>query len=327
VSQGLPILYSFRRCPYAIRARLAIEASGLLVQLREVDLKVKPPELLAASPKGTVPVLVLNDGTVLEESLDVMAWALAQHDPFGWGRLGSDPLEVAERQRIAALIATNDERLKPHIDRYKYGDRHPGTDPLQHREEAMAILRDWNGLLEAGGWLLGERTSLADIAVLPFVRQFRLADPGWFDALDDVAPLQAWLGRFLTSPGMATSMTTQSPWQPGDLHRLYPAQRRLYHLALASEWEEAQQLGSYRRSTRGLDLEKVGFIHASFEHQLAATHTRFFADAPDLVRLEIDPSRLTVPLALESAPDSSELFPHIHGPLALKAVVAVKPYP
>lgn len=327
MSQGLPILYSFRRCPYAIRARLAIEAAGLLVQLREVDLKAKPPELLASSPKGTVPVLVLNDGTVLEESLDVMAWALAQHDPHGWRHLDSDPQRVAERQSMAALIATNDGRLKPHIDRYKYGHRHQGTDPLQHREEALTILRAWNGLLEAGGWLLGERPSLADVAVLPFVRQFRLADPGWFDALEDLAPLQAWLGRFLASPELAVVMAPFPPWMPGGPSLLYPPKRRLHHLALASEWTEAEGSGSYRRSTRGLGLDEVGFIHASFEHQLAATHVRFFADAPPLLRLEIDPARLTAPLVLESAPGGHELFPHLYGPLNLEAVVAVKPYP
>jgi glutathione S-transferase len=327
VSQDLPILYSFRRCPYAIRARLAIEASGLLVQLREVDLKAKPPELLAASPKGTVPVLIFNDGTVLEESLDGMAWALAQHDPGDWRRLGSDPQRVVERQRMAALIATNDGRLKHLIDRYKYGHRHPGTDPLQHREEALTILREWNGLLEAGGWLLGERPSMADVAVLPFVRQFRLADPGWFDALEDLAPLQAWLGRFRASPELATAMAPQAPWQPGDSPRLFPPKRCLHHLALASEWEDALRSGSYHSSTRGLGLAEVGFIHASFEHQLAATHARFFADAPDMVRLQIDPARLAVPLALESAPDSDELFPHLYGPLNLEAVVAVDPYP
>ena len=327
MSQSLPILYSFRRCPYAIRARLAIEASGLLVQLREVDLKAKPSELLAASPKGTVPVLVLNDGTVLEESLDVMAWALDQHDPHGWRHLDTDPQRVAGKQRMGALIATNDRQLKHHIDRYKYGHRHPGSDPLQHREEALKILREWNGLLEAGGWLLGERPSMADIAVLPFVRQFRLADPGWFDDLEDLAPLQAWLGRFLARPELAVVMAPFSPWMPGDPSLFYPRQRRLHHLALASEWAEAERSGSYRRSTRGLGLEEVGFIHASFEHQLAATHARFFADGPPLVRLEIDPARLTVHLDLGSAPDSDELFPHIHGPLSLDAVVAVGPYP
>ncbi|MEI6828989.1 MAG: DUF952 domain-containing protein [Synechococcaceae cyanobacterium ELA445] len=327
MSQGLPILYSFRRCPYAIRARMAIEASGLLVELREVDLKAKPPELLAASPKGTVPVLVLNDGTVLEESLDVMVWALAQHDPHGWRRLGNDPQRVAGQQRMAALIATNDGPLKHHIDRYKYGHRHPGTDPLQHRGGALAILREWNGLVETGGWLLGERPSMADLAVLPFVRQFRLTDPGWFDGLEDLAPLQAWLGRFLASPELAAAMAPQAIWQPGNRPCLFPPNRCLHHLALASEWEQAQRLGSYRRSTRGLGLEEVGFIHASFEHQLAATHSRFFADVPDLVRLQIDPTRLAVPLALESAPGGDELFPHLYGPLPLEAVVGAEPYP
>ena len=324
---ALPILYSFRRCPYAIRARLAIDASGLLVALREVDLKAKPTDLVAASPKGTVPVLVHPDGRVLEESLAVMAWALAQHDPGDWLRRGPEATAPAERQRIADLIARNDGPFKAHLDRYKYASRYPDHDPRQHRQAALAILREWNGLLKAGGWLLGERTSLADVAVLPFVRQFRLADPAWFDGLEELAPLQAWLGRFLASPALAAALAPVAPWRPGDPQGLFPPHRRLHHLALASEWEQARRDGSYRRSTRGQSLEDVGFIHASFEHQLAATHARFFAGAPPLRRLEIDPARLSAPLVLECAPGGHALFPHIHGPLNLDAVVAVEPYP
>lgn len=325
---GLPILYSFRRCPYAIRARLAIEASGLLVELREVDLKAKPSQLLEASPKGTVPVLVQPvDASVVEESLEVMAWALEQHDPGDWRRLAAGAAAGGERQRIEALIATNDRELKPHIDRYKYASRHPGGDPLDHRQAALRILRAWNEQLADGGWLVGERPSLADIAVLPFVRQYRSADPAWFDALEDLAPLQAWLGRFLASPELAVALSPCAPWRPDDAPLLFPPARRLHHLALASEWEQARHAGSYRRSTRGLGLEQVGFVHASFAHQLAATHARFYVDAPPLVRLEIDPSRLTAPVVLEPAPDGRELFPHIQGPVNLEAVVAVEPYP
>ncbi|WP_411877043.1 DUF952 domain-containing protein [Vulcanococcus limneticus] len=324
---ALPILYSFRRCPYAIRARMAIAVSGLVVELREVDLRAKPSPLLTASPKGTVPVLVLGDGSVLEQSLELMGWALDQHDPGDWLRRGPGTKAIVERQRIADLIACNDEQFKPHLDRYKYASRYPGADPLENRQAALEILRDWNGWLQAGGWLLGERPSLADAALLPFVRQFRLADPAWFDALEDLAPLQAWLRRFLASPELAAALESVSPWRPEDPQRLFPSHRRLHHLALASEWEQARRDGSYRRSTRGQSLEQVGFIHASFEHQLAATHARFFAEAPPLLRLEIDPARLSAPLALEPAPGGHELFPHIHGPLNLDAVVAVEPYP
>ncbi len=324
---GLPILYSFRRCPYAIRARLAVLAPGLLVELREVELRHRPRELLAASPKGTVPVLVLPDGTVLEESLEVMAWALDQHDPGDWRRQGADAAALAQRRHIAALITCNDAQLKPHLDRFKYASRYPDSDPLEHRQASLVILRQWSELLEAGGWLLGGRPSLADLAVLPFVRQFRLVDPTWFDGLEALGPLQAWLGRFLASAELAVVLAPCSPWREGDGARLFPPGRRLHHLALADEWEQALGAGSYRRSTRGLGLDAVGFIHASFEHQLAATHARFFAEAPPVRRLEIDPARLLAPLTLERAPGGHELFPHIHGPLNLDAVVAVEPYP
>lgn len=324
---SLPVLYSFRRCPYAIRARLAIDAAGLLIHLREVELKAKPAALLAASPKGTVPVLVLPDGDVIEESLELMAWALAQHDPADWRRSGAGPAAASEREQIAALIQLNDAAFKPQLDRYKYAHRFAGADPLAHRQAALVILRDWNARLESGGWLLGERPSLADIALLPFVRQFRQADAAWFDDLDDLAPLQHWLGRFLASPELAAVMERGAPWQPCDRPRLFPQGRLIHHLALAEEWRAARGAGVYERSTRGLALEQVGFIHASFEHQLAATHARFYADAPELLRLVIDPAQLPVPLALEAAPGGIELFPHIHGPLPIDAVVAVEPYP
>lgn len=336
---GLPVLYSFRRCPYAIRARLAIERAGLLVELREVRLAAKPLELLQASPKGTVPVLVLADGRVIEQSLEIMAWALHQHDPDDWLlRRGGTPgfaaaaAPAAEAQReMAALIRCNDEVFKHHLDRYKYASRHPEADPLVHHEAALQVLGDWNLRLEqaAGAdgvaWLLGPRPSLADLALLPFVRQFRLADPAGFDALPGLAALQAWLGRFLASAPLAAVMAPQEAWSDDAPGRPFPAGRLVHHLALAADWQDACRAGVYRRSTRGLSLEQVGFIHACFAHQLAATRARFYADGPELVLLSIDPARLTVPLRLESSAGSAELFPHIHGSLALDAVVAAEP--
>lgn len=338
MSGSLPVLYSFRRCPYAIRARLAIERAGLLVELREVRLAAKPPELLQASPKGTVPVLVLPDGPVIEQSLEIMAWALRQHDPDDWLlRCGATPSgasaePVAEAQREqAALIRCNDEVFKHHLDRYKYASRHPGADPLVHREAALQVLGDWNRRLEQvapaheDSWLLGARPSLADVALLPFVRQFRLADPAAFDALPGLAALQDWLGRFLASAPLAAVMAMQQPWSAEAPGQPFPTGRLIHHLALAADWQEAIRAGVYCRSTRGLSLEQVGFIHACFAHQLAATQARFYADGPDLVLLSIDPARLTVPLRLEPPAGSEELFPHIYGPLALDAVVAAKP--
>lgn len=330
-----PILYSFRRCPYAIRARLALAAAGLRpgrdLELREVNLQARPPELREASPRATVPVLVTGDGTVLAESLAIMHWALQRADPAGWwaGR------SAADRAVIEALIAENDGPFKHHLDRFKYPDRYPGETSLTHRLAGLAILRGWNARLAGQGdgsawlpsrcgWLLGDRPCLADMALLPFVRQFRLADPEGFDAEPDLGPLRAWLQRFLASPELAAVM--EPPW---GLRQSWRSPRWLYHLALADEWRAARRVGLYARSTRGLSLQEVGFIHASQAHQLEDTWRRFYADAGDVVLLHIDPERLAaagVPVRLEPAPGSGELFPHLYGSLPLDAVRLVEPY-
>ena len=151
----LPILYSFRRCPYAMRARWSLLESGLLVQWREIALKAKPPEMLQASQKGTVPVLVLGDGTVIDESRAVIAWALNQ----------ADPRQLLQAGDAEALIAENDGPFKHHLDRFKYTDRYPGADREQHRSAGLAILRSWSQRLTETDWLLGSRLSLADVAL------------------------------------------------------------------------------------------------------------------------------------------------------------------
>ena len=322
----LPCLYSFRRCPYAMRARLALAAAGLQpgrdLELREVTLKAKPPELLAASAKGTVPVLVLPDGVVLEESLAIMRWALAQADPQGWltGR-GS-----AEHGLIESLLAQNDGPFKHHLDRFKYPDRYPGETSAEHRRAALAILREWSARLGGGGWLLGGRPALADWALLPFVRQFRLADPESFDQEPDLEPLQRWLLRFLEDPAFAAVMA--APWAQRSAWR---SPSWLYHLALRAEWNSARREGSYRRSTRGRSLEEVGFIHLSAAHQVEATAQRFYGDLPpeEVIVLSIDPTCLSaagVALRHEPAPGTGELFPHLYGALPLEAVLLTQPF-
>jgi glutathione S-transferase len=329
-----PILYSFRRCPFAIRARLALAAAGLRpgpgLELREVHLNRKPPELLEASAKGTVPVLWLPaaagdapDGPpqVVEESLAVMRWALAAHDPADLLRAGASAGAAAERATIAALIEENDGAFKAHLDRFKYASRHPSADPLAQRAAALEILSRWSAALEAGGWLVGSRASLADLALGPFVRQFRLADPVGFDREPGLAPLQRWLRRFLQGPLLAEVM--DEVWAPRAAWR---SPRWLYHLALAEEWRDARGQGFYRRSTRGRSLEEVGFLHASGAHQVEATFHRFYADAGEVLLLTIDPERLTVPVRWEPAPESGERFPHIHGPLPLEAVLTAEPF-
>lgn len=309
-----------------MRARLALAAAGLRpglhLKLREVALKAKPPELLRASPKATVPVLVLPDGAVIEESLAVMRWALEQEDPLGWWH-GWSPGDQAV---IDALIAENDGPFKHHLDRYKYPDRYPGATAEPHRRGALAILRCWSERLASGGWLLGERASLADWALLPFVRQFRLADPDGFDAEPGLEPLQRWLARFLAAPELAAVM--EAPWAE---RCAWHSPGWLYHLALRPEWNAARREGSYRRSTRGRSLEEVGFIHLSAAHQVEATARRFYGDVPRgaLLLLTLDPARLAdagLEVRQEPAPGTGELFPHLYGALPLEAVLLAQPY-
>ena len=309
-----PVLYSFRRCPYAMRARLALAAAGQAVELREVALKAKAPELLEASAKGTVPVLVQADGAVLEESLEIMRWALEQADPLGWLQ--------ADGAATAALIAQNDGPFKRHLDRFKYPDRYGEVDPMEHRAAALVILREWEQRLAVGGWLLGAQATLADWSLLPFVRQFRLADPDGFAAEPGLEGLKDWLARFERSELLARVM--DSPWAE---RRCWRSPRWLYHLALAADWQQARQLGEYRISTRGQSLEQVGFIHASYADQLERTHQRFYADVSDLRLLVIDPTRLAahgIAVRPEAAPGRGELFPHLYGPLPLDAVCLVE---
>ncbi len=184
------LLYSFRRCPYAMRARLALRYAGVAVRIIEVSLKAKPAHMLALSPKGTVPVLCLG-GRVIDESLAIMQWALAQHDPDDW-LLQGDPATLA-------LIAENDHGFKQHLNRYKYAERYPEQPMEQYRGDGELFLQKLEGLLADHDYLLAEHLSLADIAVAPFVRQFAHVDREWF-AQTPYRRLQAWLQRFLESP-------------------------------------------------------------------------------------------------------------------------------
>ena len=186
-----PVLYTFRRCPYAIRARLAVAVSGQRVDLIEVALREKPEPMLRLSPKGTVPVLHLGDGQVIDESMDVMHWALNLADPEGW--LGPND---ATRAAMKALIDENDGEFKHHLDRTKYANRYDGVDPEYHRSKALVFLAKLDGMLATTGALFGEQPLLADWAILPFVRQFANIDRPRFDREVGTA-LCAWLDRGL----------------------------------------------------------------------------------------------------------------------------------
>ncbi len=199
-----PLLYSFRRCPYAMRARMALWVAGITVELREVRLAAKPPELITASPKGTVPVLVLPDGTVIDQSLAIMRWALAHSDPESW--LAGDD---------AALIAANDRVFKHHLDRAKYPGRYEEDGVTDHRAAALALLAPLEARLQAAPWMCGETRALTDIALFPFIRQFAAIDPNWF-AAQPLPHLQAWLERLAASDLFASVMPKFTPWQECD---------------------------------------------------------------------------------------------------------------
>lgn len=203
----LPILYSFRRCPYAMRGRMALWIAEIPCQLREVKLSAKPEELLQASEKATVPVVVLPNGTALEESLDVMHWALEQNDPEEWLK-GTD----------ADLVARNDGPFKHHLDRYKYPNRYedePDYGEVDHRAEGLAILSDLDARLAGQQHLTGDTRSFTDIALFPFIRQFANTDRQWFDA-QDLPHLQRWLATHLASELFASIMQKYAVWQAGD---------------------------------------------------------------------------------------------------------------
>ncbi|WP_281981303.1 glutathione S-transferase [Thalassorhabdomicrobium marinisediminis] len=206
-----PILYSFRRCPYAMRARLAIASSGVTVHLREIVLRDKPQAMLDASPKGTVPVLVAE--TVVDESLDIMHWALAQSDPEGLLQVRPDT--------AAALIAESDGPFKTALDRTKYAVRYPDLDPAESRAAAAAFVAKLDAQLDGKPWLFGDRPSLADLAILPFVRQFAHTDLDWWTA-QPFAHAQAWLAAFKESDRFRAVMTKYTPWKEGDAVVLFP---------------------------------------------------------------------------------------------------------
>ena len=197
-----PILYSFRRCPYAMRARMALHISDIALEHREILLRDKPAEMLEASPKGTVPVLILPSGEALEESLDVMHWALAQYDPEGW-------LDRHDER----LITANDGSFKQALDRYKYPTRYDDVDDASiPRDSTLPYLQQVNARLLHQPYLSGEQRGFTDIAIFPFLRQFANTDRAWFDAMP-LPALQKWLSEMLASDLFAAIMVKHPLWK------------------------------------------------------------------------------------------------------------------
>jgi len=202
----LPVLYSFRRCPYAMRARLALYASGIAVEHREVELKNKPVCMLAASPKGTVPVLVLPDGQVIDESLDIMRWALQAQDSLHWWP--NDPLRFTATM---ALIEENDGPFKHALDRYKYPHRFGMADGAHWRDAGAKFLLQLEAVLMTQQHLAGQKWGLCDAALAPFVRQFAHTDKAWF-AAQAWPHLVGWLEEFEDSAAFAAITHKYRPW-------------------------------------------------------------------------------------------------------------------
>jgi glutathione S-transferase len=280
--------------------------------LREVSLAAKPPELLAASAKGTVPVLVLADGRVIDESQQIVRWSLEQ-DGRAW-----------PGDRLAAqLIASCDGEFKALLDQCRYPERHANGDAAAARQQALTLLRQWNQeLVEVPQ--TSQRPELQWL-ILPFLRQFRGLDAERFAQESGLEALRAWLDPWLEGPALQAVMA--SPWAE---RRAWHSPSWLYHLALAEDWRLAKRQGSYPWSTRGLRLDQVGFVHASWRHQVAATYQRFYADNAAVVLLALDPQAIAaagVAIRQEPAPDTGEFFPHLYGPLPLEAVVLADPYP
>lgn len=200
---GMPVLYSFRRCPYAMRARMTLLVSRLSFEIREVVLRDKPALLITASRKATVPVLVLADGRVIDESLDIIRWALRHADPEDW--LGGDD---------EAMIDHFDTRFKHHLDRTKYAERYD-ADPLIHRAAALEMLQILEARLAGQTNLCRAARALTDIAIMPFVRQFAAIDRPWFGA-QPIPRVRQWLARHLASPLFERSMLRLPPWNLND---------------------------------------------------------------------------------------------------------------
>ena len=192
---------------------MAIFIADVKVEIREVNLSDKPLDMLALYSRGTVPLLQLSTGEIIEESLEIMTWALGKHDPARW---------LGDHNGVSrALVAENDSTFKQHLDRYKYWQRHPEQTQLQARREAELFVMNLEHLLDESEYFFGNSANLADIAIFPFIRQFSAVDPAWFET----APyphLRSWLNRLLTDNVFMKSMQRNPPWRDGDQACYFP---------------------------------------------------------------------------------------------------------
>lgn len=206
-----PILYSFRRCPYAMRARMALKLANLKCELREVELKNKPEEMLQISPKGTVPILVLND-VILDESNDIIQWAISNNPTILMS------LNDEQAQQTSKLVDLFDTEFKYHLDRYKYHQRY-GSDAIDHREKCDDILYLLDKKISKDNWIFSDEISLLDISILPFIRQFKIADESYFYSQNYQKVINL-LKRFENSDLFESIMNKYEPWQPNQAEQI-----------------------------------------------------------------------------------------------------------
>tara|TARA_B100002051_G_scaffold187791_1_gene177805 strand:- start:457 stop:1107 length:651 start_codon:yes stop_codon:yes gene_type:complete len=211
-----PILYSFKRCPYAMRARMALLLAGIKCELREVRLSNKPEHMLEVSPKGTVPVLVLEN-KVIDESNDIINWVLNKHKIF------EVDLSNEKSNLTKDLIKLFDEKFKFHLDRYKYATRYENSDKDLHRSECLDMLIDLEKIVPESNWIFGEDINKLDISILPFIRQFRIADTAWFDSREDIKKLQNVLNNLLESKLFEDVMYVYDVWKKNSEPVYFPA--------------------------------------------------------------------------------------------------------
>ena len=203
------VLYSFRRCPYCMRAHMALKNSALKIELREVVLKEMPDELLKVSTKATVPVLVMPDKNSIDESWDILKWSLEQNDPDNWSGDDGQFLQDAEM-----LVETNDFSFKNDLDHYKYADRFPEHSAEYYRDACVEFIEELEEMLGQKSYLLSEQVSVADIAIFPFIRQFSLVDKNWFDH-SDFKNVQAWLESLISTELFQDIFQKHDPWKKG----------------------------------------------------------------------------------------------------------------
>tara|TARA_B100000965_G_scaffold55990_1_gene42514 strand:- start:1060 stop:1710 length:651 start_codon:yes stop_codon:yes gene_type:complete len=201
----MPILYSFKRCPYAMRARLALKLANIQCELREVRLNNKPKHMLEVSPKGTVPILILED-KIIDESIEIINWVLDQNNIFK-DNISSEQIKITEQ-----IIDIFDNKFKYHLDRYKYSNRYENADKKFHQKECLDILIDLEKVISDGNWFFGNELNKLDISILPFLRQFRIADPHWFDSLKQIPKIQKLLYNFLDSNLLNQIMFSYEVW-------------------------------------------------------------------------------------------------------------------